>query len=178
MITWLFSDPHFGHKRIKKLCHLPDDCEIKILRQLTTKTQPGDVVICLGDVAFYDVEKWCQEIVEALPGRLLWLIKGNHDKKSNTWYLSHGWHMVCEGLELNAFGRYLWLTHRPDYSRIHHVINVHGHFHNSDHHPEDCFVRNFPESYRLVYLDKDLGPVKLEDVVNNRHTIYRKEAKS
>jgi calcineurin-like phosphoesterase family protein len=59
-----------------------------------------------------------------------WLVRGNHDKKSLTWYTEHGWDMVCESFCLVAFGKKILFSHIPIKDDGWYDINIHGHFHD------------------------------------------------
>ena len=60
-----------------------------------------------------------------------WLVKGNHDKKSYTWYLTHGWDFVGDSIRLYIHGKYVHFSHIPNPNDYY--LNVHGHLHNNDH---------------------------------------------
>jgi Predicted phosphoesterase or phosphohydrolase len=82
-----------------------------------------DLVIHLGDVS------WKSDLVIGrLPGRKV-LVKGNHDKQSYSWYMSHGFDFACEQLTMLFGGLNIIFTHKP---LIFHEydVNIHGHLHN------------------------------------------------
>lgn len=136
----IFSDPHLGHNRARVYCDLPDNIDEIILERIHELVRPDTILLCLGDVSFYKHEYWNQRLTSIANRN--WLIRGNHDKKSNHWYLTHGWDFVADSMELTAFGKKFLFTHIPtEYDGI----NVHGHLHNTYHH--DLQVG------RLVYLE-------------------------
>lgn len=124
-MIYLITDTHLGHENIKKYCDRPDDFE-KILESNLKKTvTPDDLLIHLGDVAFKRelIQKFCK-----LPGRKI-LIKGNHDKCTDSFYMSAGFTVVAEEITLNIEGYRLLFSHRPKFG--HEAdINIHGHFHS------------------------------------------------
>lgn len=124
-MIYLITDTHLGHENIKKYCDRPDDFE-KILESNLKKTvTPDDLLIHLGDVAFKRelIQKFCK-----LPGRKI-LIKGNHDKCTDSFYMSAGFTAVAEEITLNIEGYRLLFSHRPKFG--HEAdINIHGHFHS------------------------------------------------
>jgi len=126
MTIFVITDSHFGHERIKKYCGRPNGYEWKILNNLRG-IKPHDVLVHLGDICFGDDHGWLKKLNLATSCRK-WLVKGNHDKKSYTWYLSHGFDFVCESFELKIHGKKVVISHRPlpdgDYD-----VNVHGHCH-------------------------------------------------
>ena len=82
MKYWIITDTHFGHNKIKEYCNRPDDYEYRILDNLNKCVKPDDVVIHLGDFAFYKIDYWAEKYNWVLKGACSWLILGNHDKKS------------------------------------------------------------------------------------------------
>lgn len=90
-----------------------------------------------------------------------WLIRGNHDKKSMGWYLSHGWDLVAEQITLDIYGKRVALSHRPITAHDDFDINIHGHFHNSGHHPEDATTGK----HRLLFMEHEYKPVSLRKLV-------------
>lgn len=124
-MIYLITDTHLGHENIKKYCNRPDDFE-KILEDNLNKTlNNDDLLIHLGDVAFKKelIEKFCK-----LPGKKI-LIKGNHDKCTDSFYMAAGFTLVAEEITLNIEGYRLLFSHRPKFG--HEAdINIHGHFHS------------------------------------------------
>ena len=124
-MIYLITDTHFGHENIKKYCNRPDNFE-KIIEENLNKTLTNDdLLIHLGDVAFKRelINKFCK-----LPGKKI-LIKGNHDKCTDSFYMTAGFTLVAEEITLNIEGYRLLFTHRPKFG--HEAdINIHGHFHS------------------------------------------------
>jgi len=64
-----------------------------------------------------------------------WLVRGNHDSRSISWYLSQGWDVVCDAIDLQVYGTAFRFTHQcQDVPEG--VVNVHGHLHDNPY-PED-----------------------------------------
>jgi calcineurin-like phosphoesterase family protein len=125
---WVCSDLHFLHDNLIDYCGRPDDHSNKIFKNLMAIPE-GDLLICLGDLSIgreADVYEW---FIKPLKCRKI-LVKGNHDRKSNTWYLNHGWDFVCYSFIDTYFGKRIVFSHYPipykdcDY-------NFHGHLHNN-----------------------------------------------
>lgn len=159
MNYWILTDTHFGHEQMHKYCQRLDDFEDRILRQTRHKVKAEDVLIHLGDFCVGQDEYWHREFMAACLGKR-WLVRGNHDRKSNTWYHRNGWDFVADRAELNQFGRRIVLTHKPidesgDY------VNVHGHHHNTGHHPED----ETDGRHKLVFIEHEYTPVMLRRIV-------------
>ncbi len=127
MNYFIISDTHFGHQRMVDLGYREDGFEHEIFRQLSFYLKPDDVLIHMGDVcighdALYNtmVTTFCKS----------WLIKGNHDNKTYSWYLSHGWDVVADSLEICLFGKNIVFSHIPVKVRAGR-INIHGHLHST-----------------------------------------------
>lgn len=124
-MIYLITDTHFGHENIKKYCNRPDNFENILEENLKKTLTNDDLLIHLGDVAFKRelINKFCK-----LPGKKI-LIKGNHDKCTDSFYMSAGFTLVAEEITLNIEGYRLLFTHRPKFG--HEAdINIHGHFHS------------------------------------------------
>jgi len=169
---WLISDTHFTDVKIAEFCGRPVDHEEKMKKAL--RLVPVDsVLIHLGDVGSVDVHR-AQEVFIPLPYRRI-LVRGNHDKKSVTWYLAKGWDFVCDAFEVNAFGKRILFTHKPRTPLSMVVnLNIHGHFHSTNWRIQD------PEFTKLKYTKRYLKfaveetryqPVKLKTFLQHHGRI-------
>ncbi len=128
--VWVIADPHFLHDNLCKeeYCNRPEDHSERIFKNLMAIPE-GDLLICLGDLSIGKENEVYERFVMPLKCRKI-LVKGNHDRKSNTWYLNHGWDFVCYAFSDDYFGKKILFTHYPrpadgyDY-------NIHGHLHNN-----------------------------------------------
>lgn len=161
MKIWLISDTHLGHNAMIEHCGRPKGFEVSIFVGLN-RVYSDDILIHLGDVSLYDDVKWHTLLRNQVVGKH-WLVRGNHDKKSLTWYTSHGWDFVADRIDLNVFGKRIALTHKPlPPSAIDEIdINVHGHHHNTLHHPEDIVS----EKHVLFTLEHHYSPILLRTMV-------------
>jgi len=102
---WITTDTHFGHSNMVPYCGRPEDFGEKILANLHKNIAPGDILIHLGDVCIGDdvIHHHSLEFHTDRVKRIL--IRGNHDRKSNSWYLSHGWDFVCETFSMKHLGK-------------------------------------------------------------------------
>lgn len=165
MKFWIISDTHLGHDKLTTEYHIrPEGFEEKILRNLMTHVMDADILIHLGDICIGKDEFW-NNAIRDLPGRK-WLVRGNHDGKSLTWYLSHGWHFVADQITLDAYGKRICFSHEPVHpkecdggSRF--DINIHGHCHADNHRRADS---GFDYQY-LIALEHDYRPVTLRSIV-------------
>lgn len=155
----IISDTHFGHINLsKKYQERPPDFEEKISRNWNRMATPDDMIIHLGDVFVGNPKSW-QNIVSKLKGRKI-LVKGNHDEKSNNWYLSNGFSFVCDSFVWVKYGYSILFSHKPtpegDFD-----INIHGHLHEGKH-------RDLPVDHRhfLISLEKNgYQPMLLKTII-------------
>lgn len=128
--TWLVTDEHYLHENVKAYCGRPDGFEETLFRNLS-EIPETDVLISLGDTCMGRDEEVHRRFIEPLRCRKV-LVKGNHNQKSNTWYLNHGWDFVCDRVDIEAFGKRAVLTHMPlpDSEIPEGALNIHGHWHN------------------------------------------------
>ena len=126
MNIYLVSDTHFNHGHIATYCDRPENFTEIIISRWRQTVRPEDYVIHLGDVFIGKPEGW-DAIWPQLPGKKT-LILGNHDwKRSESWWLTHGFDSVCHSMIF----RRCWLTHKPaDRLPPGCILNIHGHLHN------------------------------------------------
>jgi len=174
--TWLITDTHFGHKML--LNHgRPEHFSDLIFENLQKLVQPGDTLIHLGDICIGDDEKWnnCFTHLLLSPSIKKILVKGNHDNKSDNWYLDHGWDFVCEMFWGRYFGQQIIFSHIPvkkdaDFApHFQPTMNIHGHFHGNNHRMED-FTKDSSIYDRHYYYDIapdiwDYKPVQIGEVI-------------
>lgn len=162
MIYWILTDTHFGHKQMMEYCNRPADFEARILKQVEHKVSKDDILIHLGDFCIGDDIHWHKQFMSVCAGKK-WLIRGNHDHKSHSWYHRNGWDFVGSEARMRMFGENIILSHKPiafqddrlDY------INVHGHHHNTKHHPED----ELDYRQRLVFIEHEYTPINLRSII-------------
>ena len=160
MNYWIITDTHFGHHKMQDYCQRPEGFEETILKNLRHCVKPDDVLIHLGDICIYRDEDWHNAMRGACAGKW-WLVRGNHDRKSLSWYLSHGWDFVAEEVTIEVFGKRVVLSHKPITGRDDFDLNIHGHHHNTGHHPED----ETTEKHRLVFIEHTYSPINLRKLV-------------
>jgi calcineurin-like phosphoesterase family protein len=164
MKIWLTTDTHLSHARMIEFGR-PPDYEDRILKNFSV-VKEDDLLIHLGDICigrdeynhkrFFDVVK-CKS----------WLIKGNHDKKSFTWYMNHGWSFVGEQISLRFGGRDILISHRPvDMKDSLFEINIHGHLHDNIHRIEEHSFFG-PKNHLLALERTNYQPVLLENILTD-----------
>jgi calcineurin-like phosphoesterase family protein len=140
-------------------CGRPTDFSDKIIMGLRQNIKPDDVLIHLGDFCIGDGEKW-HRLFNAVTPSNRWLLRGNHDRKSNTWYHNNGWSIIADEITMRLYGVNIILSHRP-IERDGDYVNVHGHQHNTGHHDE-C---SMDSRHKLVYMEHNYKPINLRNII-------------
>lgn len=159
MNFWIISDTHFGHSNIIDYCNRPVHHESTLLSNIYG-LPPKDVLIHLGDFAFKDDIFWHRQLFDIDIPVKGWLVIGNHDKHTMSWYLQQGWQFVGHSFSLRVFGFSVLFTHRPA-PYCDHDLNIHGHLHNTEHRP------NFLSEKHVLYApeNENYEPVKLSKLI-------------
>jgi calcineurin-like phosphoesterase family protein len=109
--TWIIADTHFFHANIGRYCSRPENWQARIIQNWNQLIQPDDLVFQLGDLALarkVDVKA----LVEQLAGQIF-MLWGNHDRFSKTFYQSLGIPLVPDPYEmLYPSGQKLVFSHR------------------------------------------------------------------
>jgi calcineurin-like phosphoesterase family protein len=127
MNYYIISDTHFNHRKLIVAGYRPEDFEAKILNSFN-RIGSEDILIHLGDISIGKEIDFHQNTLSKFKFRK-YLVRGNHDKRSVSWYLNNGWNFVCDSFSLNMFGKNLTFTHKP-VTINKDEINVHGHIHS------------------------------------------------
>lgn len=144
-MIYLIGDTHFYHKNIIRFCNRPyedvEEMNRALIANWNSVVGHDDIVYHLGDFGFKASRKWLHGILAALNGTKV-LIKGNHDKGTETMY-NMGFNVVLEKAVIQVPGteaQYL-LQHYPIYDtdeleELLIALNchglIHGHVHNND----------------------------------------------
>lgn len=177
MKIYLITDTHFNHEKIKEYCGRPDNYEQLLWKGL--ENLPKDcLLIHLGDVCIgKDLE--VHERIKKLPYKKI-LVKGNHDRKSDSWYLSNGWDFVCDKFSANYFGKNILFSHTPTKNSEWWDMNIHGHFHNNLHRllegkyvvdgekeRNEIDLNNLTPKHKLLAVENtNYKPVSLESIIS------------
>jgi calcineurin-like phosphoesterase family protein len=166
MKIWIITDTHFGHNKMIEFCGRPEGFEDLILSNIHRLVQNGDIIIHLGDFCIGSDEKWHQKFLTIANCKTI-LVRGNHDHKSDSWYIRQGWDMVCETFSNTYFGKNILFSHKPQADNGY-DINIHGHFHNSGHHLHEAELLSIqnPKQKLLAIENTNLCPVLLETFLN------------
>jgi len=169
---WLTTDTHLGHAKMHTFCDRPEEFEWKVLKGFEVLHEE-DILIHLGDFAFTDDEYWAEKFFEHVPCKA-WLLKGNHDKRSDFWYLDKGFSFVGRSLTLKRFGYKILFSHMPQEWHGQFDLNLFGHFHNNDHRFWETWLVNriTPEYHQLLALeDMDYKPLRLKNIVEEHRGV-------
>lgn len=168
--VWIIADTHFNHWELIPDCGRPDNFEELIwkgLRQLKST----DVLIHLGDICVGKDQEVHDKLSSFSFTKIL--VRGNHDGKSNNWYLNHGWDFVCEQFRDTYFGKNILFSHKPSPREVGYDINLHGHFHNiSEKYHEEELI-NIKNELQVLFAVEytDYKPVLLENFLRSQNLI-------
>lgn len=130
--TWIIADTHFFHLNIGRYCDRPDDWQDLIVAHWNRLIGPGETVFHLGDLALGKREQ-AEALIPTLNG-IIFLMRGNHDRRGKAFYSDLGIRLVKDPLVLE---RVSWprliFSHRPVFPLPPAALNLHGHIHNNFH---------------------------------------------
>ena len=161
MNIWLVADTHFGHKRMKEFCDRPEGYEYTILRYVREYVKPDDILIHLGDVSFGEHDFWLEKFMDACAGKK-WLLKGNHDDHSLSWFMERGWDFAANEIGIDLFNKRILFSHVPLFDLDRFDINIHGHHHNNTYHED---VHRVTQKHVLIAMEHEYRPVNLQKVI-------------
>lgn len=129
---YVISDTHFNSHNTFNLGRKNKYLNVKehdeaIIKNWNSVVGKNDIVYHLGDICENLNLEQLKRILERLNGHKI-LIKGNHDKQSDEFYLKAGFEKVY-----NNFYQYnekVILSHFPIPMDNNYFINIHGHLHN------------------------------------------------
>ena len=131
MKIYAISDTHLGHEKLVSYGR-PENFSELILAHVRERS--GDLLVHCGDLCIGDDETWSKAFLEAAYGfDHIVLVRGNHDKKSDVWYLDQGFSFVCESYQAAYFGKKLLFSHIPVPKIAGVDRNIHGHLHGNSH---------------------------------------------
>lgn len=164
--TYIISDTHWNHtESMVKWCGRPENYN-KLLWSNINCLPKDSILIHLGDICIGGDDEIHGNLQKLAHIKKI-LVKGNHDNKSNNWYLNHGWDFVCNRFDIEMFGKKIAFTHIPIAWDGYHDLNIHGHFHNSDHRRHEPELQKIKNGYQKLYACEyqDYKPVLLEDFI-------------
>lgn len=139
---FVIADTHFNDEHIIKFCKRPfssvEDMNTSLIDNWNSTVEAQDEVFILGDFFKFDNQfdwpadnlgRTFKDILMQLKGKK-YLIKGNHDIKSDGFYLNHfDWYSPYPIL----FNNFFLLSHEPlQLSETTPYFNIYGHIHNDN----------------------------------------------
>jgi calcineurin-like phosphoesterase family protein len=162
MSVFVTTDTHFNHEKIFEYCNRPLDYESQLIRGYQ-KLTVNDVLIHLGDICIGEDQNVHDQYIKPIQAKKI-LVRGNHDKKSNNWYLRNGWDFVCTHFYDRYFGVNVLFSHRPIPWDGFFDVNIHGHLHDLSHKQEEKINR----LNLLVSLEKNgYEPLSLNQLISS-----------
>lgn len=155
---FMIADPHFGDENIRKYENRPfsDVKEMNkvLIENWNNVVKEEDRVFVLGD---FSVSGYEREVLEQLNGNIF-LIKGNHDGKTNQEYRDMGFAEVYDyPIILDGF----WiLSHEPLYVNENMpYANIFGHVHGSP------LYRDYSSQHYCVSLERtNYTPLSFDEI--------------
>ena len=160
MNNWIASDFHLGHKNIRKYEPTrPENFEELIFENLK-EIPEEDTLYFLGDFCLGNDKYWHERLREFKFKKFL--IRGNHDRKTATWYRNSGWDDVLFKLGIDVLGHRCVLIHNPEHCTEGVKYIIHGHLHSKTH-----LIKN--KNKQILYSLElfNYKPIILEDLVFN-----------
>ena len=159
MKTYFIADTHFGDDNIMRYENRPFECvakmdEVLIANWNETVTE-NDEVYVLGDFGADGNEK---EILSKLNG-IKYLVKGNHDDKSNDYYREAGFKEVYD---LPVIYKNFWvLSHDAIYVNSNMpYANLFGHVHNTP------IVKDYSSQHYCVSVERiEYTPILFDEIM-------------
>lgn len=145
MKYYIISDTHFNHDEIIDYCDRPDNHE-EILMKGMANINKHDALIHLGDICMGNDHIVHLNIIQFVHCKKI-LVLGNHDSKSASWYLDHGWDFVCDSFKMKYGGKNICFSHKPQPWDGDWDLNIHGHLHNLGH--RDSEYKDLKKWHRL-----------------------------
>lgn len=163
---FIYSDPHFGHKNVIKYANRPfsniNEMNSQLIKNFNKVVGHDDVVYILGDFSFLNTIS-TTEILKSLNG-YKFLIKGNHDRKTNTAYRKMGFTEVYD--KPIVLMNFFILSHEPIDENVGNMINIYGHLHQNG--------INSYMSYCACVEKTDYKPVSLDEVEDTCNKLYKR----
>lgn len=187
---YLITDTHFYHDNMIPYCGRPENfTELVGINLLKVGFTEDDLLIHLGDICIGNDQLAHDLYIKPLRCKK-WLVKGNHDHKSNHWYLNNGWDWVGSKFQDKFFGKNIMFSHAPQhFEEIVETqfgagsfdLNIHGHFHNNMHRllegryvvdgekeRNEVDLANLTPRHKLLSLEySEYKPVLLENFISN-----------
>lgn len=132
---YLTSDTHFGHQSLVGWGERSESHNEDMVEAWNTVIGKHDTVLHLGDLSFVNKENTARW-THLLKGKK-YLVRGNHDSASDTWFSYVGFTVLPALFETfkDKYGNSLKIlfTHEPIFDLPDGWFNIHGHLHGDNH---------------------------------------------
>ncbi len=176
---WVVSDSHFSHFNIIKYCKRPfksvEEMNEKMIKKWNNVVSKNDIVIDLGDAVFTKGKSQkIKDIFNRLNGRHI-LVRGNHSRKSYSFYLSFCVDFICERFSWYYNNKRILFIHSPhkvEYGDLkRHDYIIHGHRHDKGEH--------IYKKGNTIFIDvsvEKIGytPKQLPEIINKAKNKYKR----
>ena len=160
---YFISDTHFGHTNIIKYCNRPfkdvNEMNEVLINNWNKVVNKNDIVYHLGD---FILDNNIEEVFNKLNGTI-YLIKGNHDHKSTSYYNRIGFKVIPSQTKLEEY-KFI-LSHRPleDNMIPKGYINIYGHIHD-----KELDSKFNPNIHKCVSVEKiNYSPISINELLKN-----------
>lgn len=169
--TYIISDHHFFHGNIEQYAQRPPDHMEILVKRHNEVVHDQDQVLFLGDLAFTSNKEKIRSMTDRMAG-IKYLILGNHDHHSSSWYEDLGF-KVSEPIYKvfwNAGGSYPTLiTHEPVQYLPDTYYNIHGHIHRGTQTEFGLSDRHYNVSCEVL----DYKPIPIFDILASWKEVKR-----
>lgn len=141
MEIYTISDTHFGHQKLIDEGIREESNDAKHWKGFDTIPDDSILIHC-GDITIGMDATF--HIKFAKYKFKKWLVRGNHDSHSISWYINNGWNFVADEIVVKMYGGRILFSHKPYPKRHGITMNIHGHLHNGK-------SRKLPEFYDEEY---------------------------
>ncbi len=156
--TFFIADPHYGDERIRRYENRPfrnsEEMDCRMICNWNRIVSDPDSVYILGD---FGADGYEAELLAKLKGHK-YLIKGNHDLKSNNEYRKAGFDevydqpIIIDGFWILSHDALYVNTNMP-------YANIFGHVHNSP------IVKDYSKQHFYVSVERlDYTPISFESI--------------
>lgn len=157
---FFIADQHFGHKKIINYENRPfetvKDMDKKMIDNWNNVVNVDDKVFVLGDFSFYN-KQVTQDIFNSLKGNK-YLVMGNHDSESISFYRAIGFKGVYE--YPIVYDNFWMLSHEPMYINNNMpYANIFGHVHSCKEYTDFS-----SQSYCVSVERINYTPIDFEDI--------------
>ena len=167
--TWIISDTHFGHDNIVGFCHRPEDHDQLLVAEWRKVVPDDGVVIHLGDLSYghNGGDNWFKHIIsKELTGKIKYLVRGNHDRKTHNFYKQCGFTLRMPFSweyrdHIISFSHYPWSEKEDKVPMQANDVRLHGHIHNNGY-TRDGYVPFLKQHINMSVEQTKYRPVNLK----------------